>query len=66
QPLPGLQPLPGAFQPLPGLQPLQPLQPVAAVQPITPPPPPGPPGFWAHPFAHGPRDFFMYGQTHND
>jgi hypothetical protein len=28
--------------------------------------PSGPPGFCVHPFAHGPRDFFMYGQTTND
>jgi hypothetical protein len=23
-------------------------------------------GFPTHPFAHSPRDYFMYGQTHND
>ncbi len=25
-----------------------------------------PPTFPMHPFAHGPRDFFMYGQAYND
>jgi hypothetical protein len=67
QPAPGLAPLPG-LQPLAGpLQPLQPLQPVAGMQPPPPPPPQcGPPGFWVHPFAHGPRDFFMYGQQYNE